>query len=377
MRNIKKWITVFGAVALIGTNVMGVCAAPFDANWYATQNPDVVAVIGNDAAALEQHYNTFGKAEGRTANATSDSTVTNSGTAMSAVFDAAYYAAMNPDVVAVYGTDAMSLYTHYISVGINEGRSGSATFNAAAYKAANPDLATAFGDDLAAYVNHYATVGQAEGRSAGASGVESNSKGKDSESSDPYARFKSSGSSSSHKSSSSSSEKDSSDDDDDEVTEEKKFEYTIKGISGPDTIKTGESAEYMLNYSASGIPEGCKLYVSVEDYNRVTGVEVDYSDDTDNWMRVDVADNADTEEALTIWGIFILYDEDSEDMEEDYLIRKDIYKDVTIVASDAEEELETEESVTEVPETEEPVTEEPETEVPETEETETEETVIE
>ena len=95
MRNIKKRITVFGAVALIGTNVMGVCAAPFDANWYAPQNPDVVAVIGNDAAALEQHYNTFGKAEGRTANATSDSTVTNSGTAMSAVFD-------GPEITFIY-----------------------------------------------------------------------------------------------------------------------------------------------------------------------------------------------------------------------------------------------------------------------------------
>ncbi len=38
------------------------------------------------------------------------------------VFDAEYYAANNPDVVAVFGTDATALYSHYINCGINEGR---------------------------------------------------------------------------------------------------------------------------------------------------------------------------------------------------------------------------------------------------------------
>lgn len=38
------------------------------------------------------------------------------------LFDAEYYAEQNPDVVAVIGTDTISLYTHYITMGINEGR---------------------------------------------------------------------------------------------------------------------------------------------------------------------------------------------------------------------------------------------------------------
>ena len=39
-----------------------------------------------------------------------------------ALFDAEYYAAKNPDVVAVMGTDAANLYAHYVFFGKNEGR---------------------------------------------------------------------------------------------------------------------------------------------------------------------------------------------------------------------------------------------------------------
>ena len=38
------------------------------------------------------------------------------------VFDADYYAANNPDVVAVLGTDKTILYNHYLTSGIREGR---------------------------------------------------------------------------------------------------------------------------------------------------------------------------------------------------------------------------------------------------------------
>lgn len=38
------------------------------------------------------------------------------------IFDAEYYAANNPDVVAVMGTDAANLYAHYVFFGKNEGR---------------------------------------------------------------------------------------------------------------------------------------------------------------------------------------------------------------------------------------------------------------
>lgn len=38
------------------------------------------------------------------------------------IFDAEYYAAKNPDVVAAMGTDASMLYAHYVLFGKNEGR---------------------------------------------------------------------------------------------------------------------------------------------------------------------------------------------------------------------------------------------------------------
>ncbi len=37
-------------------------------------------------------------------------------------FDPAFYAALYPDVVAVLGTDANALYTHYVTYGMKEGR---------------------------------------------------------------------------------------------------------------------------------------------------------------------------------------------------------------------------------------------------------------
>ena len=40
----------------------------------------------------------------------------------SALFDAGYYAMMNPDVAAIYGTDKAALWNHYKTVGVYEGR---------------------------------------------------------------------------------------------------------------------------------------------------------------------------------------------------------------------------------------------------------------
>ncbi len=83
------------------------------------------------------------------------------------VFDAEYYAQENPDVVAALGNDPKTLFAHYLTNGIKEGRNASATFNFDAYTSANPDLVTAFGSDSNNIVNyflHYTTCGKAEGR---------------------------------------------------------------------------------------------------------------------------------------------------------------------------------------------------------------------
>lgn len=72
-----------------------------------------------------------------------------------AVYDAAYYAAANPDVAAVYGTDETLLFQHFLTIGMAEGRQGNAAFNVWAYREANPDLAAVLGDNLAQYYIFY------------------------------------------------------------------------------------------------------------------------------------------------------------------------------------------------------------------------------
>lgn len=86
--------------------------------------------------------------------------------AYQAVFDAAYYAKNNPDVVLEYGNDPTALLAHYINYGIKEGRSASAKFNAMSYRARYADLNLLYGDNWVEYCRHYAQYGKKEGRDA-------------------------------------------------------------------------------------------------------------------------------------------------------------------------------------------------------------------
>lgn len=160
---------------------------------------------------------------------------------------------------------------HFVTTGVNEGRFGNATFNAAAYKAANPDLADTLGGNLAAYANHYMTVGQAEGRSTGISsgsnGSGSNGSGNSSQSENPYARFQNSGSTSSKHSKSRSSEKTEESSSDSENNSRSFTDYTVNGITGPDSLAIGEKGTYGIDYTvnSAAIPEGFELYASIDD----------------------------------------------------------------------------------------------------------------
>lgn len=72
----KKKIAMCMMAALCLGSGMTTYAAPetmadgtvFDAEYYAQNNPDVVAVLGTDRAILYQHYVTYGMHEGRLAN---------------------------------------------------------------------------------------------------------------------------------------------------------------------------------------------------------------------------------------------------------------------------------------------------------------------
>lgn len=69
----KTRIAAFLLVALVVSSSASAMAAPkvmpdgqlFDAEYYASANPDVAAVFGSDEALLYQHYTQCGKAEGR------------------------------------------------------------------------------------------------------------------------------------------------------------------------------------------------------------------------------------------------------------------------------------------------------------------------
>ena len=71
----KRILTIALATVMLVGSTMCVNAAPksmadggvFDAEYYAANNPDVVAVFGTDENMLYQHYVLYGKQEGRLA----------------------------------------------------------------------------------------------------------------------------------------------------------------------------------------------------------------------------------------------------------------------------------------------------------------------
>jgi hypothetical protein len=80
------------------------------------------------------------------------------------VFDHVYYYVANPELKAVFGTDADLLYRHYLNHGIAEGLQAHPTFDARYYLENNPDLKSAYGDDYVLATKHYLSSGYKEGR---------------------------------------------------------------------------------------------------------------------------------------------------------------------------------------------------------------------
>ena len=126
----KRVLATLAMIGVFASAPLSALAAPetmpdgtqFDAEYYAQANPDVVAVYGTDANLLYQHYVTNGKNEGRAPfDASQYAMILEDGT----VFDPAYYAAANPDVAAVLGTNPELLLQHYETCGKAEGRRAS------------------------------------------------------------------------------------------------------------------------------------------------------------------------------------------------------------------------------------------------------------
>ena len=102
----------------------------FDYIGYANTYPDLYAVFGYDRQSLYNHYVNCGRAEGRIANFNGSSSTPVSTQAQSIPqtlehFDYTAYANAYPDLYAAFGYNAAALYNHYITYGITEGRIGS------------------------------------------------------------------------------------------------------------------------------------------------------------------------------------------------------------------------------------------------------------
>ena len=146
--------TVLAVTAVLGTQVLGVSAAPsnltaasrealadyyeknFDVEAYKAAYPDLTAAFGAEAddSVYLNHYLTNGMAEGRNAGG----------------FDAIAFILNNYDYFMTHGLDANFPY-----------------FNVQKYMEANPDLKAAFGDNLTLYLNHYLNHGIFESRNSG------------------------------------------------------------------------------------------------------------------------------------------------------------------------------------------------------------------
>ena len=132
----------------------------FDAEYYASQYPDLKEAFGNDADALFEHYVTFGLAEGRNG---------------SRILDVADYRRCYPDLKEAFGTDWEAYVDHFYSNGIyEEHRRYGVLFDPIAYADAYKDVRWTFGEDWEAITKHYLTNGIKEKRTEGtAAGFES------------------------------------------------------------------------------------------------------------------------------------------------------------------------------------------------------------
>lgn len=121
----------------------------FDYIFYADNNDDLRMEYGYDREKLLNHWNSFGKYEGR---------------AGSAVYHGAYYLEANPDVKAAYGNNYEMAYKHFLSYGSKEKRPSSEYYNGTYYQ--NKYNTEMGGFDSKQLLFHFKNFGLGEGRVA-------------------------------------------------------------------------------------------------------------------------------------------------------------------------------------------------------------------
>ena len=121
---------IFTAVVCLGALDIKANAAPlnmpdgtiFDPIYYADSYADLKAAFGYNEKDLWSHYVTYGRKEGRACTGSEETVGTVKVMKDKTLFDPAFYAAVYPDVVAVFGTSEKALYNHYKKYGKKEGR---------------------------------------------------------------------------------------------------------------------------------------------------------------------------------------------------------------------------------------------------------------
>lgn len=121
----------------------------FNATYYLARNPDVHAAVQSGALTAREHFDRWGKYEGRDP---------------SPLFNTREYLAMYPDVAAAVEEGLITAYDHFVHYGIAEGRKPFAAFEPEYYLACNPDVAEAVAAGGTNAVQHFVLHGSAENR---------------------------------------------------------------------------------------------------------------------------------------------------------------------------------------------------------------------
>lgn len=120
----------------------------FDYKYYAEHNLDVYQAFGYNEMALRNHWEYYGKAEGRSC---------------SSILDLKYYVANNRDL-SIYKKNYVEAYNHFINYGCAEYRKSSVEYDGNYYKSNHRDLKDMTSTQL---IKHYVLHGKNEARCAG------------------------------------------------------------------------------------------------------------------------------------------------------------------------------------------------------------------
>ncbi|WP_148040532.1 hypothetical protein [Marichromatium sp. AB32] len=120
----------------------------FDEDFYLRNNPDVAASVQAGTFTAEEHFEQYGRFEGRNPNA---------------FVDLDFYLQQNPDVAEAVANGSTTAYDHFVTYGAQEQRQPSPLFDPAFYLEQNPDVDSAVTAGTLTPFAHFFDHGQGNG----------------------------------------------------------------------------------------------------------------------------------------------------------------------------------------------------------------------